>query len=111
MNSTRAATAVTCWDASLGKPGPVQIATSGTWQGTTIGLKGGPGKTSNHAKIGVGTGANSTDVILGDLNQEGALAGKCDTAQNGRGGLFFVVDNATFHKSVAALLKGESAPE
>lgn len=91
-------------------PGPVEIATSGTWQGAPIGLKGGPGKDFNHAKVGVSVGGTHPYVIFGDENQQGALSGKCNSSQNGRGGLFFVVQEPTLHTSVAALLEGGTAP-
>ena len=35
----------------LGKPGAVEIATSGTWSGRTIGLEGMPEPDGNHAKL------------------------------------------------------------
>ena len=68
-----------CWDKSLGKPGAVEIATSGTWRpkkGTsfeTLGLTGGLGADHNHAKFGVSSGAGSAYTIFGDMNQQGAL--------------------------------------
>jgi hypothetical protein len=99
-------------DQSLDKPGAVDIATSGTWNGHTIGLKGAVGKDYNHAKLGVVTGSGSTAVIFGDMNQDGDLTGgSCSDSQNARGGLFFVVSDPTLHTSVAGLLKGESAPK
>ena len=52
-------------------------------------------------------------TILGDLNQQGSLAPAsrpCQSSQNGRGGLFFVVDNQQLHDSVAALIAGSTAP-
>jgi hypothetical protein len=106
--STTGRTKVACWDDSLAKPGPVEIATTGTWNQRAIGLKGGACKDCNHAKIGVVTDASSSTVIFGDMNQEGALSGDCSVSQNGRGGLFFVVDNAKLHKSIAGLLEGSS---
>jgi hypothetical protein len=98
-----------CWDASLTTaPGAVQIATTGTWQGVTIGLTGGPKPDGNHAKLGVS--ADSGDyVIFGDENQQGALSGKCGSSQNGRGGLFFVLRNSGLANSVRDLLKGDTA--
>jgi Deoxyribonuclease II len=108
--STTASTTVACWNPSLGKPGPVQIATSGTWAGTTIGLEGMAEPEGNHAKIGVSTGTH-TYAIFGDMNQQGSLSGpNCGSSQNGRGGLFYVVDNATLAASVRDLIKGDSAP-
>jgi deoxyribonuclease II len=108
--STTAATAMGCWDASLGKPGDVEIATSGTWNGTPIGLLGMPEPDGNHAKVGVSTGTHSW-AIFGDLNQQGSIEGKCDSSQNGRGGTFYVVENANLAKSVTELLKGDRAPQ
>ena len=112
LPSTTSRTKITCWDASLGKSGSVEIATTGTWGHTAIGLKGAAGKDYNHAKVGVSTSAGSTSVIFGDMNQDGDLVGPtCTDSQNARGGLFFVVSNPSLHKSVSALLKGESAPK
>ena len=71
--STTATTAISCWDAALStKTGAVQIATTGTWQGTTIGLKGGASPAGNHAKIRVSTGTHPY-AIFGDMNQQGSL--------------------------------------
>lgn len=115
--STDASTPVTCWNMQeLGVPGPVQIATTGTWQGKSIGLQGGEGTTFNHAKIGVSLDASQPLCIFGDMNQQGTLCGiakekiPCAASQNGRGGLFYVVDNKELYASVSALLRGDSAP-
>jgi len=86
--STVAASTIDCWADGLGKAGPVDIAIQGTWLGKTFGLKGGAGDDFNHAKIGVGTLGAKHYTIFGDLNQQGALSGKCSGSQNGRGGLF-----------------------
>lgn len=107
--STTASTSVSCWDASLPtKPGAVEIAITGTWQGKEIGLKGESSTIGNHAKIGVSTGTRSY-AIFGDMNQQGSLT-NCTSSQDGRGGLFFVVENAQLHDSVRDLIKGDSAP-
>jgi Deoxyribonuclease II len=109
--STDASTAVGCWDPSLPKPGAVEIAISGTWAGKTLGFLGMPEPVGNHAKIGVSTGTHSY-VIFGDMNQDGSLSGpNCKSSQNGRGGLFYVVDNQALFGSVTDLLKGASAPK
>jgi len=108
----------TCWDKTLGPPGAVQIVTTGTWNGKDIGLSGTAPKGSslgtNHAKIGVSTAPGSTLTVFGDMNQVGILNASsktaCAVAQNARGGLFFVLDNADLHDSVAALLTGKIAP-
>ncbi|MBI3516769.1 MAG: hypothetical protein HY060_22285 [Proteobacteria bacterium] len=99
-----------CWDGQLATPGPVAIATTGHWGDKAFGLKGGPGDDFNHAKVGVSTTGSHPYVIFGDMNQQGALSGNCKSSQNGRGGLFFVVENAKLHDSVAELIKGETAP-
>lgn len=107
--TTTAHTKVGCWDDSLGLPGAVEIATSGTWTGNSIGLEGIPEANGNHAKIGVSSGTHNY-AIFGDMNQQGSLSGpNCNSSQNGRGGLFYVVDNLPLFDSVRDLLKGESA--
>jgi hypothetical protein len=107
--STTATTPVACWDTSLGKPGAVEIATSGTWSGKSIGLEGLAEPDGNHAKIGVSTGTHAYS-IFGDMNQQGALSGNCKSSQNGRGGLFYVVENPLLAGAVKDLIKGGSAP-
>ena len=104
--TTTATTPITCWAPSLGRPGAVEIATTGVWKGKTIGLEGQAVPNGNHAKIGVSTG-DHTYAIFGDLNQQGSLsAPECDSSQDGRGGLFFVVDDAQLFGSVRDLIKG-----
>ena len=45
------------------------------------------------------------------MNQQGSLSPpKCDSSQNGRGGLFYVIDDKTLAGAVTDLIKGESAP-
>lgn len=107
--STTASTPVGCWDPSLGKPGAVEIATTGKWRGRTLGLTGGLGEDFNHAKIGVSP--SGADSIFGDMNQDGTLSPPfCDTSQNGRGGLFYVLEDQKLHDAVAQLISGASAP-
>ena len=108
--STTSDTKVSCWDSSLNQPGAVEIATSGEWDKVAIGLQGGPGPNKNHAKIGVSTSGTHPYAIFGDMNQQGALSLKCSSSQNGRGGLFYVVENKILTDSVAALIKGDTAP-
>jgi hypothetical protein len=108
--TTTASTPVKCWDASLSKPGAVQIATTGKWAGKTIGLTGGDGSNFNHAKIGVSLSGTHNYAIFGDMNQQGSLSGpNCKSSQNGRGGMFYVIDNKELSGSVAALIKGGTA--
>jgi hypothetical protein len=150
--TTSATTPVACWDPALGKPGGVEIATTGTWQGKTLGFDGVAEPQGNHAKIGVSSwwrpyinfggmsqqgtlpgprcdqAESSTEcgvrrncpfgicrlpyVIFGDMNQQGTLSGPlCDSSQNGRGGLFFVVQDPQLFNSVHDLLHGQTAPQ
>jgi hypothetical protein len=45
------------------------------------------------------------------LNQQGLISGSnCASSQNGRGGLFYVVQNAEIADSIAALIDGDTAP-
>ena len=112
--STKASTKIGCWEGVLKsenkKSGQVVIAKSGHWGKFPIGLIGG----QNHAKIGVATSGSKHYVIFGDLNQQGTLnpvKGRCDKSQNGRGGMFFIVENnEALFKSVSDLLKGEDEP-
>jgi hypothetical protein len=101
-----------CWGLDR-HPGPVAIAISGVWTGRPIGLWGSHGPNSNHAKIGISLGGAPYYTIFGDLNQQGSLspaARPCTSSQNGRGGLFFVVNDRRLHDSVAALIAGDTAP-
>ena len=110
--TTTASTKIACWDNKLGKPGAVEIATSGSWAGTTIGLEGGSGPEFNHAKIGVSTAGSRAYAIFGDMNQQGTLSGtNCGSSQDGRGGLFYVVENSTLSGSIRDLIKGDTAPQ
>lgn len=109
--STTATTKITCWDSSLEAPGSVAIAITGEWNGTTFGLKGGPGPDFNHAKIGVSTSGDNHFAIFGDMNQQGTISGtNCGSSQNGRGGLFYVIENKVLSDQVANLIKGGTAP-
>ncbi len=111
INSTTESTVVGCWDASLGPPGAVEIATTGHWKSQTLGLAGGFGPDFNHAKIGVSTAGDNPAVIFGDMNQQGSLSGpNCASSQNGRGGLFYVLRNRTLHDNITQLISGASAP-
>ena len=103
--TTTKSTKISCWDDSLGKSGPVQIATTGLWDGIEFGLKGG----ANHAKIGVTIAGDKQYSIFGDENQQGALTGKCDRSQNGRGGLFFVVEDKALTDGLSDLIEGDTA--
>jgi len=107
--STTKSTQIKCWDDSLGKPGAVQIAKNGQWNKRKIGLTGGLGPDFNHAKIGVSTSGSERYSIFGDMNQQGTLSGNCKSSQNGRGGLFYVVNDATLSNGIKALIKGDTA--
>jgi hypothetical protein len=109
--TTTASSRIDCWDSSLDDPGPVEIATTGQWTGHEFALTGGPGTNNNHAKVGVSTSRNDNYVIFGDMNQQGAVAGdNCGSSQNGRGGLFYVINDRPLADTVRALLKGDTAP-
>jgi hypothetical protein len=104
-----------CWAPALGAPGEVQIATDGHWEGRPVSLIGG----ANHAKLGVSLDPARPYVVFGDMNQQGTLvpkakgkAGKlaCSSSQNGRGGLFFVIENAPLAAGLLGLMDGKTAP-
>jgi hypothetical protein len=107
----------TCWAPSLGTPGAVEIATTGMWNGTKIGLEGGMGQNFNHSKIGISTDPKNPLSIFGDMNQQGAMGPNyahegqtCSSSQNGRGGTFYVVNDPDLFKSLTSLLTGDTAP-
>ena len=111
IKSTTESTTIGCWDPSLGKPGAVEIATTGHWKSQTLGLTGGLGTDFNHAKIGITTSGADPYAIFGDMNQQGSLSGpNCSSSQNGRGGLFYVLKNQKLHGNIAQLISGSSAP-
>jgi deoxyribonuclease II len=108
--TTTASTTIACWNDSLGKAGPVEIATTGQWDGTKFGLKGGLGPDFNHAKLGVSMSGGGHYSIFGDMNQQGTASGpNCASSQNGRGGLFYVVDNADLSNGLTSLISGDTA--
>jgi len=109
--TTTASTKIACWDDSLGKAGPVEIATTGQWDGIKFGLKGGPGPDFNHAKLGVSVSGDEHYSIFGDMNQQGTASGpNCASSQNRRGGLFYVVDDSNLSNSLRSLISGDTAP-
>jgi len=110
--TTTTSTQIPCWDNSLGKPGAVEIATTGHWAGKEIGLTGGLGVNFNHAKIGVSTSGDQHYSIFGDMNQQGTISGpNCGSSQNGRGGLFYVVSDTELSGSITNLISGNTAPQ
>jgi Deoxyribonuclease II len=105
--TTSNAKKIGCWDESLNnEPGAVQIAITGKFGDKVIGLVGG----QNHAKVGVSTSGERPLSIFGDLNQQGTLTGNCKRSQNGRGGMFYVLENADLFKDMTELLDGKVAP-
>jgi hypothetical protein len=114
--STRSAADVHCWDPSLPTPpGEVDVALASTWEGTPVTFTGGP----NHAKIGVSLPSGGHHyAIFGDLNQQGQLGTaqspndpkNCASSQNGRGGMFFVIDNQALSDGISKLITGKIAP-
>jgi hypothetical protein len=109
--STTASSKIGCWNDALGAPGAVQIATTGKWENTEFALTGGPSADDNHAKIGVSISGDHHYSIFGDMNQQGAVSGpKCSSSQNGRGGLFYVIDNPALFEGLKSLIAGHTAP-
>jgi hypothetical protein len=109
--TTTASTTIGCWHESLGEPGAVEIATTGHWQDKNFGLTGGLGTNFNHAKLGVSLSGTEHYAIFGDMNQQGDISGaKCGSSQNGRGGLFYVVDDPDLAGAVKDLITGDTAP-
>ena len=109
--STTATTPMICWSASLGTSGAVEVATTGHWGLKEFGLTGGLGPNFNHAKLGVSTSTGEHLAVFGDMNQQGTISGpNCASSQNGRGGLFYVVDDPELFGSVKELISGSTAP-
>lgn len=108
--TTTSTTEISCWSNSLPKPGAVEIATTGHWAQKEFGLTGGLGPNFNHAKIGVSTSGTHKYAVFGDMNQQGAISGNCSSSQNGRGGLFYVLDDANLFQGVTNLIGGATAP-
>jgi hypothetical protein len=108
--TTTSSTTIGCWSNSLGKPGPVEIATTGHWSGKEFGLTGGLGTNFNHAKLGISTSTSNHYSIFGDMNQQGTLSGtNCASSQNGRGGMFYVITDPQLSESLASLINGGTA--
>ncbi len=117
--STKAGETPPCWAPDLGTPGDVDIALTGSWAGVTIDLLGDNGRGSNHAKIGISKDPKKPISIFGDENQQGAISSgldkdtgkteKCTSSQNGRGGTFYVLNNAGLFKSLTKLFNGRTA--
>ena len=111
--STKKSTKISCWEGELKSdnknPGEVIIAKNGSFGGRGLGLIGG----QNHAKVGVTTSGTNHYAIFGDLNQQGTInpvKGLCNSSQNGRGGMFFVVKNDELFKTLSDMLEGEDEP-
>ena len=73
ISSTRKNSEIACWSDSLGKPGNVDIALSGSWHGKDFGLTGGLGANYNHAKIGVSTDKDKHFAIFGDIDRKSVV--------------------------------------
>ena len=109
--TTTSTTTIGCWDSSLTNPGSVEIATTGHWQGQEFGLTGGSGPNFNHAKIAVSTSGAHEYAIFGDMNQQGTASGaNCASSQNGRGGVFYVLEDTDLSHSIKDLITGSTAP-
>jgi hypothetical protein len=114
--TTQQAGKPTCWNASLGIPGAVENAKTGSWPDPSTGKKvvfdfGSSPSNGNHAKIGVTT-SGTPMAIFGDENQQGGLGpvGKpgCAAAQNGRGGTFYALQDPQLAASLGQLMAGDS---
>ena len=44
------------------------------------------------------------------MNQQGVITGNCKSSQNGRGGVFYVLNSEPLAASVADLITGDTAP-
>jgi len=96
---------------TLAPRGPVEIATTGQWTSKIFGLTGGSGPNFNHAKLGVSTSGNDHYSIFGDMSQQGAASGeRCSSSQNGRGGLFYVINDPVLFDNLKQLISGSTAP-
>ncbi len=115
--STTAGVIPGCWAPGLGSPGAVEIALTGSWQGTALGFRGDDGQQSNHGKLGVSLDPSQPLCVFGDMNQMGAFAPgagpdqACTIHQNGRGGMFFVLRDARLFRSLGRMLAGDTAPK
>ncbi len=110
--STKAGDTPLCWAPGLGTPGDVDIALTGSWAGKNIDLIGDNGGNSNHAKIGISKDESQPICIFGDENQQGTIskgAHACSSSQNGRGGTYYVLNNAGLFGSLTQLFSGRTA--
>jgi hypothetical protein len=105
IRTTKDNSPIGCWRPELGTPKRVEVALTGRWAGKLIGVSA----SNSHAKLGISLDATKPYTILGDLNQQGALSGKCVSAQNGRGGLFFVLQDVQLYASMRQLLPDDVA--
>lgn len=44
------------------------------------------------------------------MNHPGRLTNKCDSSQNGRGGIFFIIDDTEWHASLSEIPADGTAP-
>jgi hypothetical protein len=116
IESTAQAGKPTCWDTSLGVPGAVENAKTGSWPDPSTRQKvifdfGSSPSNGNHAKIGVTTSGKPM-AIFGDENQQGGLGPVgplgCAAAQNGRGGTFYALQDPQLAASLGQLMAGDS---
>ena len=116
IESTAQAGKPMCWNASLGIPGAVDNAKTGSWPDPSTGAKvvfdfGSSPSNGNHAKLGVTTSGKPM-AIFGDENQQGGLGPVgtmgCAAAQNGRGGTFYAVHDPQLAASLGQLMAGDS---
>jgi hypothetical protein len=86
------------------RPGASEIATSGEDDHPLVSKAG-----SNHGKIGVSIERKALLDLWGH-ESAGSVTGSCDSSQNGRGGLFFVVEDKVLTTDLTNLIGGDTAP-
>lgn len=99
-----------CWDSSLPEAKEVQVALTGAWDGNALSFKGVTATSGNHAKIA--HSLEGTTSVFGDMNMQGSYSasdGACSSSQNGRGGLFFLLDDQVMHDALKSLLSGTTS--
>ncbi len=107
--STKAGEIPSCWNKTTlpTPPGEVDIALQGTWNKVPFSLRESPSASGNHAKLGVSTSGTNAYAIFGDMNQQGYLSGTCKGSQNGRGGMFYVMEDAQLNQGLTGLISGD----
>eukprot|EP00438_Fugacium_kawagutii_P035461 Skav216642 [mRNA] locus=scaffold1255:201077:202363:+ [translate_table: standard] len=107
--SSRAGYKPGCWNSKLPSSVPeVQAAISGQWANKQFSFKGEPTTNGNHAKVAHSLSGRNL-AVFGDMNMQGSLDSNCKASQNGRGGMFFVLEDDVLHAGLQKLLTGDTA--